>query len=85
MPVLIVGRIPERSTRDFIEAEVAKHIGKEPTDEKLEREVVDSLAALSVAGALAGEPVMDDAIADDVGRRDEPVVIGGRSDILPDR
>ena len=28
---------------------------------------------------------MDDAIADDVGRRDEPVVIGGRSDVLPDR
>jgi hypothetical protein len=34
--IKVYPEVAERSTRDFVEAEVAKHIGQESTDEKFE-------------------------------------------------
>ena len=37
---------------------------QQPADQEFQREIVDALAALGVAGALDGQPAMDDAVAD---------------------
>src|SRR4029077_5716090 len=66
-------------------AEIAEHVRQQAADQELEREVVDALAALGMAGALRGEPAMDDPVADGERGGQKPIAIGGRAGILPDR
>ncbi len=83
-PIGIDAEVAERGACDFGETEVAQDVGQQPADEKFEGEIVDSLAALRLAGALGGKPAMNDTVADRMCRRDEPIAIGRRCRILAD-
>ena len=84
-PVEVHAQISERCAEVLGHAEIAEHVRQQAADQELEREVVDALAALGMAGALRGEPAMDDPIADGERGRQKPIAIGGRAGILPDR
>ena len=83
--VEVHAQISERGAEHVFQAQIAQHVGPQPADQEFQREVIDPLAALGVAGALRGQPAMDDAVANRECGRQKPVAIGGRAGILPDR
>jgi hypothetical protein len=83
-PREIDAEISQRRIDDFAQSQISEHIVEQPADQKLERKIVDALAALSAARALRGEPAMGDAVAHRQGRGDEPVKVGRRCRILAD-
>ena len=77
--------IAERRLDRLGHAEVLDDIGKEASDQKFEREVVNPLAALGMAEPVDREPAMDDAVAQRQGRRDKPVARRRGGAVLADR
>jgi hypothetical protein len=61
---------------------VAEHIGKKSSDEELQRQIVDALAALCMGGPIHREPSMDNAVSNSQRGRDEPVSVRGHRCIL---
>ena len=51
-PVEVHAQIAERCAEVLGHAEIAEHVRQQAADQELEREVVDALAALGMAGAL---------------------------------
>ena len=84
-PVEIDAEIAERGGDGLGQPQIADDIGEQPADQEFQRQVIDVLAALGVAGAVDREPAMDDAVAHRQRRRDEPVAVGGAVAVLADR
>ena len=83
--VEIDAEVAERGAKYLAEAEIAEYVGKQPADQKFERQIVDALAPLGVARPLGGQPAMNGAVAQRERGGHEPVASGGRADVLADR
>src|SRR5437660_2189707 len=75
-------RSTPRSPSAARKTEVAEPIGKKTPDEELQRQIVDALSALCMAGALHLEPSMDDAVSNSQRGRDEPISVRGHRCVL---
>jgi hypothetical protein len=73
-----------RQPRNIAEAQIAQHIGQQTPDQKFERKIVDAFLSLGDAGALGGQPAIDDPVPDGVGGRHEPVAMGRSARVLAD-
>src|SRR5690348_14449230 len=62
-PVVIDAEIAKGAPHDFVQPEIADDIVDQSTDQKLQREIVDPLAALGETCAVSGEPAVNDAVA----------------------
>ena len=84
-PVEIDAEIAERRPHRLGQPQILDDIGEQPADQEFERQVVDVLAPLGVAGAVDREPAMDDPVAQRQRGRDEPVARGRGVAVLADR
>jgi hypothetical protein len=75
-------RSPERRPKRLSPTQIEECIGKKSTYEELQRQIVDALAALGMAGAIHREPAMDNAVSYSQRGRDEPVSLRGYRRIL---
>src|SRR5207245_650801 len=75
-------RSPSAARKISVQPRLQSTSAKKSPDEELQRQIVDALAALCMAGAIHHEPSMDNAIANSQRGRDEPVPVGSRSRIL---
>src|SRR5215204_6113769 len=78
-------QISQRGVENIGQPQISKHVGKKPTNQKLEREIVDALAAFPITGAIGSQPTMNDAVTGSQRRGNEPVPIGGGRRVLADR
>jgi hypothetical protein len=74
-PIQIDAEISERRPKRLSPTQIAEDIGKKPANEELQRQIVDALAALRMAGAIDREPSMDNAVSNGQCSRDEPVSV----------
>lgn len=66
------------------QAEIGERVAHKTADEKLKRQIVDALFLLVVGFFRRLHPAIDDAVANDLDRGGEPVVLGRDGGILAD-
>src|ERR1700742_2295909 len=76
--------IAERGLEYLQEAHIVQRVAEQATDQKLEREVIDPLAAGVVALFLRHQPAMHDAVAQRQRRRVVPVIARLHAGFLAD-
>ncbi len=81
----IDAEIAERQPDELAASQVADNVVEQAPDQKLERHVIDALAALRAAETVDRQPAMDDAVPQRQCGRDEPVPVGRGCRILSDR
>src|SRR6266404_7972117 len=84
-PVRVDTDVAKRSAYDIAASEISDHVVEQAPDQKLQRHVVDALAALRIAVAVDREPAMDDAVPQRECGRDKPVPVGRSRRILSHR
>ncbi len=82
--IVIDAEVAERTRHDLGEAQIADDVVEQPADQKLQREVIDALAALCEARPVGGQPAVNDAVAQRQRGCDEPVAPGCGKGILAD-
>jgi hypothetical protein len=83
-PIEIDTEVAERSRHDLCEAQIVGDVVEQTADQKLQREVVDALAALGEGCPVGGEPAVNDPVAQRQRRCDEPIAPGCGGRILAD-
>ena len=62
-PFELGAEVAERRLKGLSQFQVVEHLAKQPADQKLERQIVDTLLVLDAQPALRFRPVVDDAVA----------------------
>src|SRR5262245_43925945 len=84
-PLGIDAEIAERKADHVAVPKISDDVVEQPPDQKLQRQIIDALAALGAVEALDRKPTMNDAVAQRQRRCDKPVAIGRRNRVFAHR
>ena len=75
-PVEVDAKLLQRRPHRAGQTEIVQAVEQQPPDQEFERQVIDVLAPVGVAGARGRHPAIDDAVAHRQRGGDEPVPLG---------